>query len=504
MTFDRSLERKVEQMDGACGDLLLKNRGSETETAGYSTPAMGDAKSRGPRMRSVGAFVAISALILIPCFWRPRIEAGDLASHIYNAWLSVLIHEGKAPGLQLVRQPTNILFDYSLNWLFVRFGAAAAQRIAVSGSVLIFFWGAFAAVWTLGRRRPWFVLPCLVMLTYGVIFHMGSFNCYIALGLSFFALALLWRRPNFWRWAVSASLLALAWLGHPLPPLWVLSALVYDAIARRFSVRARLVQFLVAMLLLIGLREFVMFRFSATWSPKQIVYATGADQVVLGFGWPYRLMFVGLAGIWAIWLFKAARSRGYLQFASSVTFQLYALCVLAAFLFPHQLLVSSYTLGDTPQRFSIIAGVLICAVLSKTLPGVWMEAALVALALLFFARLYVDTGRMNQLEAKVESIVAQFPKGQRVIGSFHYPPERGFDISMILDRACVGKCFDFGNYEPSMQQFRVRASPGNNIAAWNQTDPVPLQYQMSHWHEPLYEIYRCGEALTELCVRHLK
>ncbi len=31
--------------------------------------------------------IAISAGLLIPCFWHRRIEAGDLGSHVYNAWL---------------------------------------------------------------------------------------------------------------------------------------------------------------------------------------------------------------------------------------------------------------------------------------------------------------------------------------------------------------------------------------------------------------------------------
>ena len=30
----------------------------------------------------------ISILLLVPCFWHPRIEARDLASHIYNVWLA--------------------------------------------------------------------------------------------------------------------------------------------------------------------------------------------------------------------------------------------------------------------------------------------------------------------------------------------------------------------------------------------------------------------------------
>ena len=36
---------------------------------------------------------AISALLVVPCWWHRRIEAGDLASHVYNAWLAQLIEK---------------------------------------------------------------------------------------------------------------------------------------------------------------------------------------------------------------------------------------------------------------------------------------------------------------------------------------------------------------------------------------------------------------------------
>ena len=44
-------------------------------------------------------FLAVSGFLLVPCFWQRRIQAGDLASHVYNAWLAQLIERGQAPGL---------------------------------------------------------------------------------------------------------------------------------------------------------------------------------------------------------------------------------------------------------------------------------------------------------------------------------------------------------------------------------------------------------------------
>src|ERR1700674_5976896 len=82
--------------------------------------------------------VVLSALMVIPCLWHRRIEAGDLASHVYNAWLAQLIEKGQAPGLYIVRQWNNVLCDCALLQLGNIFGLAAAEKIVVSGCVLIF------------------------------------------------------------------------------------------------------------------------------------------------------------------------------------------------------------------------------------------------------------------------------------------------------------------------------------------------------------------------------
>src|ERR1700730_13138844 len=83
----------------------------------------------------------LSGLLAVPCFWHRRIEAGDLASHVYNAWLAQLIEKGQAPGLYLVRQWNNVLFDWMLLHTANLLGFAAAEKFVVSISVLIFFWG---------------------------------------------------------------------------------------------------------------------------------------------------------------------------------------------------------------------------------------------------------------------------------------------------------------------------------------------------------------------------
>src|SRR5262249_47331126 len=100
-----------------------------------------------------------SALLVVPCVWHRHIEAGDLGSHIYNAWLVQLIDKGQAPGLCLARQWNNVLVDALLlhvgNWL----GLAAAEKIVASLCALTFFWGVFALASAVSGKPAWFLMP---------------------------------------------------------------------------------------------------------------------------------------------------------------------------------------------------------------------------------------------------------------------------------------------------------------------------------------------------------
>src|SRR5437899_9292567 len=114
----------------------------------------------------------VSTLLAGPCFWHRRIEAGDLASHVYNAWLAQLVERGQAPGLYFARQWNNVACDIALTRLGNIFGFAAAEKIVVSACVLVFFWGAFALISAAARQAPWPLAPCLAMLAYGYTFQM--------------------------------------------------------------------------------------------------------------------------------------------------------------------------------------------------------------------------------------------------------------------------------------------------------------------------------------------
>src|SRR5579864_591133 len=180
----------------------------------------------------------ISVVVLLPCFWHKHIEAGDLASHTYNAWLAQLIERGQAPGLYLAPRWTNILVDVALLRLGNIIGFAAAEKIVVSACVLIFFWGTFALIAAASRQPPWFLVPAVAMITFGWTFQMGFMNYYLSLGLGFCAAALFWRGRSADYIAV-AVLMVFAWMAHPMGFLCIVAAVAYIKLAESLRGRRR-------------------------------------------------------------------------------------------------------------------------------------------------------------------------------------------------------------------------------------------------------------------------
>src|SRR2546428_442409 len=82
--------------------------------------------------RRVATYALASLALVTPCFWQARIQAGDLGSHLYNAWLAQLVEKGQAPGATIAPQWSNMLFDLALSGIFKLGGARLAERAAVS------------------------------------------------------------------------------------------------------------------------------------------------------------------------------------------------------------------------------------------------------------------------------------------------------------------------------------------------------------------------------------
>jgi hypothetical protein len=441
----------------------------------------------------------ISALVLAPCFWQARIQAVDLTSHLYNAWLSILIGEGKAPGLAIVPQRTNVLFDLVLTGLMRTVGPWAAEHIAVSLAVLVFFWGAFAMICAISRRRQWYILAFIAMLAYGWTYHMGFMNFYLSLGLCCFAFSLLWK--GHWKTAICAlPLVALALVAHAIPVAWLGGAMAYTWVARRISPHARPILLFAAVALLAVTRQFLMSHFATRWEPSQFISMTGADQIWV-FQSKYHPLEFMLLAIWFSLLRRLVKFNGGEQVLFGIPFQLCVVVAAAVLLLPGAILLPGYNhaLRYISERMSLVVGLAACALAGSVSPGKREKAAIALLTALFFAFLYVDARSLNHVESLLEQSVAQIPPGSRVISALC---DQHKDVNLLghmLDRVCIRHCFSYANYEPSSAAFRVRVTGENPIVVAEDRDSNALQegrYVVKPADLPLYQIYLRGRYLN--------
>jgi hypothetical protein len=475
-----------------------------------------DCVAKGRRGAPTGAWgilcaMAFSLLLLVPCFWQQRIQAGDLSSHLYNAWLAQLIERGQAPGLTLARQSNNVLFDLMLSGLIRAFGAAAAQRIAVSIAVLVFFWGAFAFVWSSSRMRPrkapWQMAPCLAMLAYGWVFHMGLFNFYISLGLCFGALALLRRRER-WAVAAAAALAGIAYVAHALPVVWAVGIFVYGRVAQALRPRRR-VGLMLGALAALALAGLLLGAFFPTRrGVDQLVAMTGADQFWI-YGRSYIALALAVLAVWALCFQRVLQTRGAARTAMDSGFQLCGLCAASLVLLPGGVLLPGFRSGldYVAERMSLAGAVLFCALVASVRLPKPLVGAMAAIAAVFFGLSYTDERALNQVETEMERVVAQLPPGQRVVSVLADPASRIQSLAHMVDRVCGGRCFSYANYEPSTAQFRVRAYHENSFVISDYGESWSVQtggYVVKARDLPLYNIDLCEPGSARICVAPLR
>jgi len=137
----------------------------------------------------------------------------------------------------------------------------------------------------------------------------------------------------------------------------------------------------------------------------------------------------------------------------------------------------------------------------------WHVIGFAAAAIFFFFFLYQDTSKLNRMELQAERLERTLPHGQRVIAVI--PPFAGSEIYIhhMIDRACIGHCFSFGNYEPSSGQFRLRAAPGNPIATSDYKTSNEMdagRYVVRPEDLPISEIYLCSPGGDDICMRALR
>ncbi len=468
----------------------------------------------GPRPQTVGRrfclAIGVSILLLVPCVWHRQIEAGDLGSHLYNAWLAQLIGRGQAPGLYIVSQWTNILADKALAWLGSALGFVVAERIVVGLSVLIFFWGAFAFITVMTQRAPWFLASGIAMVAYGYTFQMGLLNYYLSVGLAFWAIAFFFRGRTL-DWIVGLALTSLVVSAHLLGFTWLAGTVAYIKLAERMS-RGRWALAVATLLAILGI-HFYVAHFYRTYDPVlgHVYLFLGLDQLVL-YSHRYRVLaMVVLLSIILIVLPEAIRKRRSSEFWGSVRtpLELWVIAVFATAMLWSGLTIPRYgaSFGYLAPRFSSITAVLGLCILGCIEPRRWHAIALAICAAIFFVWMYQDTSRVARMEEQAERLINGLPQGTRVIQTIFMPPGSRIGAAHILDRACIGRCFAYANYEPASRQFRIRAQPGNPIVTVSSAGSAAMQagdYLVRPEDLPLTEVYQCDERdLSRLCVRNL-
>ncbi len=452
--------------------------------------------------------LGISVILLVPCFWHRTIVATDLGSHLYNAWLAQLIRHGQAPGLWIARQWTNVLFDLLLTGFGSLFGFAAAEKLAVSIVMLIFFWGSVAFICAATRRAPWFLMPCIAIVTYGWTFHMGFFNYYLSLGLSFFCLAILWRGKN-WERIIAIAMMPLILMAHPFGFIWVVAAALYIALAETIPRRYGFILVILAGASLLLIHAYFWSHYIVEPEPGRFYRFNGLDQLVLlgsRYYMPERALLIFAIVAVAIDAIRH-RKRGFWTDLST-PLQLYIVAELAILLFPRGVTFPTHVaIALITDRLTSVSAVLGCCVLAAMQPKKWHFAVSSLIAVVFFSLVYKDTGTINRMEMEVERLVTALPPGQRVVATIMPLGDSRISVQHIVDRACIGHCFDYGNYEPGSAVFRVRALPGNPYVIDDYdlaTDTEEGTYVVQPEDLPLYQVYQCTESGTELCIRPLQ
>jgi len=434
-------------------------------------------------------YALVSLLIGIPCVWQPHIQACDLSSHLYNAWLVNQVSAGQLSGLYIVPQFTNVLFDHLLSFLMEHGGPLIAERLAVLLVVQIFFWGCFRLASVMAGHSAWSATPFLAMAAYGAVFRMGFFNFYLAVGICAWAIALVWRNHPRLR-LLAIPLLALAYTANSVACVWAIAVIAYAWTAQRFPPSTRPWFAAICLLIILGSALFLAKNIASRWVPGlRMGSLLGSDQVVT-YGMKYTVVAAALLCLWILLLVRRFESSPKL--IQDVPLQLLALNAAACLSMPDSIWLPIYSasLAFIVTRLSLLSAILFCAVIAPVRMHVVEKCTTALLLVLFFWFSFVDERALNSVEVKMNRAIATLPFGARVVATVRNPAVFVPALRHLVDRGCIGRCFDFANYEPATTQFRLRALPGNSYVMTEITDVLELEHDKYLWDRRDIELYR--------------
>ena len=236
----------------------------------------------------------------------------------------------------------------------------------------------------------------------------------------------------------------------------------------------------------------------------------GSDQLVL-FDKRYNNLAYATTLLACLFLLQALLRQGNIRNVQSARapLELWVLFVFAASIVPELWQFPQYTMpfSYAVSRLTSISAILGICVLGSVTPKLWHVVGLGACAAVFFVWTFQDTAKLNEMERRTEFMVSTLPYGRRVIATIDSPDtSRINSVNHIVDRACLGKCFSYSNYEPASRMFRVRAHDSPMVTdsvedSMNMQDGI---YVVKERDLPTNQIYQCDERdFTKLCMREL-
>jgi hypothetical protein len=252
--------------------------------------------------------------------------------------------------------------------------------------------------------------------------------------------------------------------------------------------------------------------FEFSWTEGPFYIFNGLDQFIL-YSAHYHFVAYALLAIVIFWLassFVRRREAPILSSPLVLSVELYLVAFCVTSLLPQNLRGGPYSawIGLLVSRLTIISVIFALCILSTLRPSKVAAIATLACSLFFFTLLCRDTSTLNRLESHAESLTAAMPFGTRVIPTLTSPADSRIQfVHHTVDRACIGHCFTYSNYEPSSNQFHVRVSPGSPIISYSAADAQEMEagnYIVRASDPPLVDIYQCDSTdFTILCARPL-
>lgn len=391
---------------------------------------------------------AAGLLLLVPVFWAGRPQAVDLPSHTYNLWLAQLVRSGQAPGVSIEPIWINTLADRLMDLLVAFLPLSAAELCLWSVAVLTLGAGSMLWIRAMAGAFPWALLPFLAVFVHGSLTQGGFTGFLLSVGLGAAAGAAPW-------WA-AIVLALLGILSNPMGAGMMLALTVYIRLARRWESKWLFVAALALIALVAaGLRWF-------------LPYIGGFHPLTplgLALVTPYRIAYLApaclMGGALGALLWRIDRQAWRTPLAQALFLAIFACLVM-----PNGVRFPGHEAPFTFVSLRISLAVVLAALAllaSRPLAARPAIAGGVAVAGVYFALLFQDHRAFRRLDGELARAVAALPPGTRA-ALVHRADGYLLDpLAHALDRACLGHCFSYFNYEPASHHFRIRAKAGNRV-----------------------------------------